>query len=493
MFNKVLGLCALGLANTVAHAVTFNELQGWWCAEPTYDNESSKVCLHFLTDKDQPSVRLSLLGIGGYEVPIGTVRISGDELATAPFAFPLHYDTARKTLRGTLLEAAVPVYNIPAEFQRVAPVTKPVPQTWDLPRPKIKWSFDVKNAVWAALEYDADSKLLFVASDAGTVHALDAKGMQRWAFETGKPIRARPAVSGGALYVASDSGFLYKLELRTGRELWRARIDMGSPSRLPASDEKSRWDRYGASAVADATRVFVASRDKHLYALDARSGKELWRLAASDIMTATPALYRDSVLFASYDGRVAAVAAQDGTQRWTYDAKLAVAGDITVVGDRAYFGSRTYDLIALGADTGAEIWKRYYWFSWIESPPVVRDGVVYTGSSDGIGVFAFDAASGKRRWKTTVPGYAWARTAVTDRLVVAGTVGVGKFPGPRAGALVAMERSTGALRWAYLDPPAMKTVEPGFEWGFAAGPVAVADTVFAADLAGLVYAFDSTT
>jgi len=237
--------------------------------------------------------------------------------------------------------------------------------------------------------------------------------------------------------------------------------------------------------------VFVASRDKQLYALDAASGKELWRVAANDIMTATPALYRDTVLFAAYDGKVAAVAAADGKQRWSYDAKLAVAGDITVVGDRAYFGSRTYELIALDAGSGAEIWKRYYWFSWIESPPVVRDGVVYTGSSDGIGVFAFDAASGKKRWKTTVPGYAWARTAVTDRSVIAGTVGVGKFPGPRAGALVAIDRESGVMRWAYLDPPDAKTVEPGYEWGFAAGPVVVGDTVYAADLSGRVLAFDA--
>jgi hypothetical protein len=41
-------------------------------------------------------------------------------------------------------------------------------------------------------------------------------------------------------------------------------------------------------------------------------------------------------------------------------------------------GSSTYDLIALDAASGKELWKSYRWFSWIESPPVVRDGVLYT-------------------------------------------------------------------------------------------------------------------
>src|SRR5690606_41628361 len=50
--------------------------------------------------------------------------------------------------------------------------------------------------------------------------------------------------------------------------------------------------------------------------------------------------------------------------------------------------------------------------------PVVRDGVVYTGSSDATAVYAIDASTGERRWKTSVPGYAWARTAMDECMVV---------------------------------------------------------------------------
>ena len=114
-------------------------------------------------------------------------------------------------------------------------------------------------------------------------------------------------------------------------------------------------------------------------------------MQTQDMMTATPALYRDLVLFADFKGIVQAVGASDGKARWTYDARLPVAGDLVVDADRVFVGSRTYDLIALDAANGKELWKHYYWFSWIESPPVVRDGVVYTGSSDGVGVFAIDA------------------------------------------------------------------------------------------------------
>ena len=63
---------------------------------------------------------------------------------------------------------------------------------------------------------------------------------------------------------------------------------------------------------------------------------------------------------------------------------------MVVAGDRVLVGSRSYDLIALDAATGKELWKHYYWFSWIESPPVVRDGVIYTGSSDATNVYAIN-------------------------------------------------------------------------------------------------------
>jgi len=144
----------------------------------------------------------------------------------------------------------------------------------------------------------------------------------------------------------------------------------------------------------------------------------------------------------------------------------------------------------LDAASGKELWKHYYWFSWIESPPVVRDGVVYTGSSDGVGVFAIDARDGKLRWKAAVPGWAWPRTAVSKQLVVAATVGAGAYPGSRAGSVVAIDRASGAIRWMYLDPPSKETVEKKAEWGFAAAPTLGDGVVYAADLQGRVHALE---
>ncbi|HET9447802.1 MAG TPA: PQQ-binding-like beta-propeller repeat protein, partial [Steroidobacteraceae bacterium] len=304
--SLLIGLALVAAATGVARAQTFQfaDIVGWWSAQPEFAGESSRVVLHFLEENGKQTARLSLLGIGGYDVPIGTVAIDGMTLDMKPLAFPLQFDPQSGTLRGQLPEAAAPVYKIPVEFRRIEPLAKPAPRTWDFPRPRVRWTFDTGAAVWAGIERDIASGLIFVANDAGTLHALDAKGEQRWKFATGKPVKARPTVIGDAVYLTSDNGFLYKLDKSTGAERWLAQVDRGSPERIPASKEGSRWDRYGSSVVSDGKRVYVGSRDKTLYALDAATGKEQWRVQTQDMMTATPALYSDLVLFADFKGLV---------------------------------------------------------------------------------------------------------------------------------------------------------------------------------------------
>ena len=484
-------LVALLIAAPAVRAdVQFSDLAGWWSADPVHGGESSHLALEFLEQDGKPQARLSLPAIGAHDIGLGTVTLSGDSITTQPLAFPLTWNPATRTLSGKIPAEAAPVYGIPVEFKRAGPLVKAPLNEWKAPRPRVKWLVETGGAaVWAGIERAGDGTL-YVGDERGDLHAIHADGRKSWRFATGKPIRAQPRVIGGHVYLHSDSGFLYKLARDSGREIWRARVDAGSEPRLPTDQEKTRWDRYGSSVVSDGGRVYLASRDRHLYALDEKSGRELWRVAAGDIMTATPALHGGLVIFAAYDGQVRAIAARDGTPRWTYDARLAVAGDLTVAGDRLLLGSRSYDLIALDAATGRELWKHYYWFSWIESPPVVRDGVVYTGSSDATNVYAINLSDGSLRWKTAVPGYSWQRAAVDDAWVVAGTSGAGAFPGARWGSLVALDRASGAIRWIFLDPPSAQIVRDKSAWGFGASPVIADGVVYAADLNGKVYALE---
>jgi hypothetical protein len=81
----------------------------------------------------------------------------------------------------------------------------------------------------------------------------------------------------------------------------------------------------------------------------------------------------------------------------------AVANDLVPVASRGSWIS------ALNADTGAPVWARYDWFSWIESSGVLRGRTYYVGSSDLRAMRAIDARTGDVVWETTSSGGRGAR------------------------------------------------------------------------------------
>jgi len=71
--------------------------------------------------------------------------------------------------------------------------------------------------------------------------------------------------------------------------------------------------------VMAAGKLFVASIDTHsLYALDAASGKELWRFVADGRIDSPPTFHRGKLLFGSADGRVYCLRASDGALAWRF-------------------------------------------------------------------------------------------------------------------------------------------------------------------------------
>jgi hypothetical protein len=65
---------------------------------------------------------------------------------------------------------------------------------------------------------------------------------------------------------------------------------------------------------------------------------------------------------------VYALEASTGKLLWKRDTRGAVVSTPAVVGDRVVVGNRAYDLLGLDAATGEPAWTRYIWFSWVDGP-----------------------------------------------------------------------------------------------------------------------------
>lgn len=460
-------------------------ITGWWRATLSHGGETRDVWLHIQDRNGKLIAGFSTPSIAVDDAPLSLVTDGPQSVELGSIGWSLHKETDG-TLSGVIAPDLVPVYSMQVRFARSTEPPRPEAPNPAGPPPPPLWNQNVGSAVYAGLVFDAARKQVVIASDAGRVTAVRASdGKPSWSIEAGAPVRATPTLAGNALYVPTDSALL-KLDAATGKRLWSAPLGESKDKRLEINDPNSRWDHYSSSAVVAGNAVYVGSRDGCVYRFNTGSGTKLGNYCATDMVTATPVVDGDRLYFASFDKYVYAADLASGRTLWKRDMFGAVPRDLVLAGGRILAGSRSYDLTALDTATGAPVWNRYYWFSWVDSPPNIIGGTVYVGGSDSLRVYALDIASGAKRWESPVGGWTWARPAVGRTAVYASVAGTSTpYVGPRSGGFAAIDKQTGQLRWLLAsDKPDKAPV-----YGFASAPVVANGMVYAADLRGRVMAF----
>ena len=143
-------------------------------------------------------------------------------------------------------------------------------------------------------------------------------------FDSNRGQEATPIVTGGVMYVSTAWSRVYALDAGTGRELWRFDPKIAGREGFTACcDVVSR-----GVAVADG-RVFLGALDGRLIALDAKTGKTLWSVQTTDLtkpftITGAPRVIGDKVIIGNAGsdygvrGFVTAYSAATGQQRWRF-------------------------------------------------------------------------------------------------------------------------------------------------------------------------------
>ncbi|WP_252700921.1 PQQ-binding-like beta-propeller repeat protein [Natronosalvus vescus] len=161
-----------------------------------------------------------------------------------------------------------------------------------------------------------------------------------------------------------------------------------------------------------------------------------WGFDTTELASTIPTIAGDSIYLGSDDGRVIALALEDGSERWSYQTGAAVSTSPAVVDDRVYTVNADGMVYALEQENGERRWQVRLDSS-VSVAPVVVDGVVYVGTDDGT-VQAIDADTGTADWSVEPE----EPTAVTS-LAVANDVVVGSA----AGDVRALSRADGEGRW----------------------------------------------
>ena len=134
------------------------------------------------------------------------------------------------------------------------------------------------------------------------VHRLASQ----WTFQAdtmplGRGFQATPLVLDGVMYVSGNNNFGWAVDMRTGAQLWRYRRQLPSGLTYGGGNNTNR----GFAALGD--RLFMATLDAHLIALDRNTGSVLWDVELDDFTlghaaTAAPLALRDRIIVGNAGG-----------------------------------------------------------------------------------------------------------------------------------------------------------------------------------------------
>ncbi|MCY3018079.1 MAG: PQQ-binding-like beta-propeller repeat protein [Planctomycetota bacterium] len=174
------------------------------------------------------------------------------------------------------------------------------------------------------------------------------------------------------------------------------------------------WDELigtEAEPIVAEGLVFLGTFAGNLRALDAETGKEVWKLDLGAPIHHSPAYAEGKVFAATMGGKVSAVEAKTGKEAWAFKAEKrgGFVASPAVYKGLVYIGDRAGDLYALDCATGARKWKAELG-AMVQQSAALKDGKLALAAEDLVPRL-FDAATGKELWKApqmtgaTVRGY----------------------------------------------------------------------------------------
>ena len=225
----------------------------------------------------------------------------------------------------------------------------------------------------------------------------------QWTFQTGSigNFQSTPLVIDGVLYVTGWGGDAWAIDARSGRQIWRHRRSLPADIRACCGP-----NNRGFGALGD--RLFLGTADAHLLALDMKTGAVVWdaeliNYKSGYSVTVAPLVVKDKVIVgvagAEYGirGFIDAYDVQTGKRAWRF---YTVAGPDEPGGQTWPKGTDAY------LRGGGSIWvtgtydpEQNLVFYGTGNPgpdyfSAVREGDnLYTAS-----VVALDADTGKIRW-----------------------------------------------------------------------------------------------
>ncbi len=258
-----------------------------------------------------------------------------------------------------------------------------------------------------------------------------------WSINAHDTVEFPPSVGYGRVYVAQQKGLFFALNAKTGQVRWRKSLDRCAAA-SPTIGKEVVYQSYMHPVVCAQGQPGATG---FVVAWDARTGKERWRYNTAPVES-SPLLQGNRIYVGSWDHGVHAINANTGRRIWRFQADNEVNTSAAYWNGRIFIASDSGTLYALSAKSGKQLWSaqsqsRFGSREFFYATPTVAHGRVYIGNTDGT-MYVFGAKTGHLLWARPLGTYIYGAAAVYKRKVFVGTYD-GKF--------YALDAATGDVRW----------------------------------------------
>jgi outer membrane protein assembly factor BamB len=173
-----------------------------------------------------------------------------------------------------------------------------------------------------------------------------------WTIDAHDTLEFPPAVGYGRVYLAQQKGLFFALDAKTGRPDWKkslGRCAASSPTIGKGVVYQAYMHQVECLQGQDGADGFVV-------AWDADTGRERWRYKTAPVES-SPLLRGKRLFFGSWDHGVHAVNAKTGRRIWRFEADNEVNTSAAYWRGRIFIGSDGGTLYALSAKTGKLLWS----------------------------------------------------------------------------------------------------------------------------------------
>jgi quinohemoprotein ethanol dehydrogenase len=307
------------------------------------------------------------------------------------------------------------------------------------------------------------------------INAKNVKALgYTWEFDARSPIgsihrglEATPIVVDGVMFTSGAWGFVYALDARTGKEIWRY-----DPNVDASYGRRACCDVVNRGVAVWKGKVYVGTLDGYMVCLNAADGKEIWRKDSftdrtkAYTITSPPQVAGNIVMIGNSGGEygvrgyITAYDLNTGDQKWRFfivpgdpakpyeheEMKMAAAtwdpksswetgGGGTVWGEAAYDPELNLLYVGTGNSTPYPIWYR---------SPSGGDNLFLAS------ILAINPDNGKLVWHyQTTPGELWDYTATMNNILADIEINGKKrkviMQAPKNGFFYVLDRATGEL------------------------------------------------